>query len=80
VLPLSGQRVRLSAQDMQTKGIKSNVGRPAKAVSADSSAQSRVFIKKAREIGADEDKSAADDLRMAKAPTELRAEKTLCHG
>jgi hypothetical protein len=36
--------------------------------------QSKLFIEKAREIGADEDKSAADDLmgRLAKIPPEPR--------
>jgi len=40
--------------------------------------QSRLFIEKAREIGADEEKSAADDLmgRLAKAPPEPRAKKS----
>jgi hypothetical protein len=39
--------------------------------------QSRAFIEKAREIGADEDKSAADQLmgRLAKAPPEPRNKK-----
>jgi hypothetical protein len=39
--------------------------------------QSRLFIEKAREIGADEDKSAADELmrRLAKTPPEPRTKK-----
>jgi hypothetical protein len=40
----------------------------------DDSAQSRTFIEKAREIEADEDRSAADELlgRLAKKPPEPR--------
>jgi hypothetical protein len=39
--------------------------------------QSRLFIEKAREIGADEEKSAADELigRLAKMPPEPRTKK-----
>jgi hypothetical protein len=39
-------------------------------VKRDNDEQSRAFIKKAREIGADEDKSAADELmkRLASKP------------
>lgn len=41
---------------------------------ADDKAQSKAFIEKAREIGADEDKSMADEVigRMAKQPPERR--------
>jgi hypothetical protein len=40
----------------------------------DDEEQSRAFIEKAREIGADEDRSAADELlgRLAKMPPEPR--------
>jgi hypothetical protein len=40
----------------------------------DDKEQSRLFIKKAREIGADEEKSRADELigRLAKEPPEPR--------
>jgi hypothetical protein len=40
----------------------------------DDNEQSRRFIEKAREIGADEDKSAADDLieQLAKTPPDPR--------
>jgi hypothetical protein len=40
----------------------------------DDNEQSRAFVEKAREIGADEDKSAADELlaRLAKTPPEPR--------
>jgi hypothetical protein len=40
----------------------------------DDAEQSRLFIEKAREIGADEDKSAADRLigRLAKTPPDPR--------
>jgi hypothetical protein len=43
----------------------------------DNPEQSRLFIEKAREIGADEDKSAADALigRLAKTPPEPRKSK-----
>jgi hypothetical protein len=43
---------------------------------ADDPEQSRAFIKKAREIGADEDKSAADQLlgRLAKMPPQPKTE------
>ena len=41
---------------------------------SDNRGQSKLFIEKAREIGADEEKSAADDLigRLAKTPPEPR--------
>jgi hypothetical protein len=41
---------------------------------ADDKEQSKLFIEKAREIGADEDKSKADELikRLAKTPPEPR--------
>ncbi len=41
--------------------------------------QSKLFIEKAREIGADEDKSAADDLigQMAKTPPDSRKRKVV---
>jgi hypothetical protein len=41
---------------------------------SDDTDQSRAFIEKAREIGADEDKSAADEVmrRLAKRPPEPR--------
>jgi hypothetical protein len=40
--------------------------------------QSRLFIEKARELGADEEKSRADDLigRLAKKPPEPRSKKS----
>jgi hypothetical protein len=43
----------------------------------DDKEQSRLFVEKAREIGADEDKSAADDLmgKLAKVPPEPRSKK-----
>ena len=58
---------------MQTRSTKSNP-RPAKAVKPNDPSQSGLFIEKAREIGADEDKSAADELigRLAKTPPERR--------
>lgn len=60
---------------MQTRSKKSNAG-PAKAatVKVDDPQQSKLFIEKAREIGADEDKSAADKLigQMAKTSPEPR--------
>jgi hypothetical protein len=47
-------------------------------VTRDDPAQSKAFIEKAREIGADEDKSAADNLmeRLAKTPPEPRKSKS----
>jgi hypothetical protein len=43
----------------------------------DDPAQSRAFIKKAREIGADEQRSAADELlgKLAKTPPEPRTKQ-----
>jgi hypothetical protein len=43
----------------------------------DAKEQSKLFIEKAREIGADEEKSAADELlgRLAKMPPEPRTKK-----
>jgi hypothetical protein len=43
----------------------------------DDKEQSKLFIKKAREIGADEEKSKADDLieQLAKKPPEPRKQK-----
>jgi hypothetical protein len=45
---------------------------PRRANKPDNREQSKAFIEKAREIGADEDKSAADELlkRLAKRPPE----------
>jgi hypothetical protein len=47
-------------------------------LAADDKEQSRAFIEKAREIGADEKSSAADKLmeRLAKTKPEPRAKKT----
>jgi hypothetical protein len=44
---------------------------------AEDKKQSKLFIDKAREIGADEDKSAADEVigRLAKTPPEPRKQK-----
>jgi hypothetical protein len=44
----------------------------------DDKEQSKLFIKKAREIGADEERSASDELlgRLAKMPPEPRVKKT----
>lgn len=49
----------------------------AKRPKRDDAAQSRTFIEKAREIGADEKRSEADNLvgRLAKQPPEPRAKK-----
>jgi hypothetical protein len=46
--------------------------------SRDDKAQSRAFIEKAREVEADEDRSAADDLlgKLAKQPPEPRKKET----
>jgi hypothetical protein len=46
-----------------------------KKVKPDDKEQSKLFIEKAREIGADEDKSAADELigRLAKMPRQPRS-------
>jgi hypothetical protein len=48
-----------------------------KSVKPDDKEQSKAFIEKAREIGADEDKSAADELigNLAKRQPEPRAPK-----
>jgi hypothetical protein len=48
--------------------------KPSRHLEADDKEQSRAFIEKAREIEADEDKSAADDLlgRLAKQPPDPR--------
>jgi hypothetical protein len=45
-----------------------------KAPGLDNPGQSKLFIEKAREIGADEEKSAADDLigQLAKSPPDPR--------
>ncbi len=49
--------------------------RKARRVKAENKEQSKLFIEKAREIGADEKKSAADELlgRLAKMPPEPRS-------
>jgi hypothetical protein len=49
--------------------------------SRDDPAQSRAFIKKAREIGADEQRSAADELlgKLAKTPPEPRTKQKRRH-
>jgi hypothetical protein len=46
-------------------------------VKPDDKEQSNLFIKKAREIGADEQRSAADELlgKLAKTPPEPRTKK-----
>jgi hypothetical protein len=46
-------------------------------VKHDDKEQSRLFIKKAREIGADEQRSAADELlgKLAKTPPEPRTKQ-----
>jgi hypothetical protein len=61
---------------MQTRSKKSNAG-PTKAVKADDQQQSKLFVEKAREIGADEEKSAADELigRLARTPPEPRPKR-----
>lgn len=59
---------------MQTRG-EAPATRPTKSdVEPDNEEQSRLFIEKAREIEADEDRSAADDLlsQMARMPPEPR--------
>jgi hypothetical protein len=48
-----------------------------KSVKPDDKEQSKAFIEKAREIGADEEKSAADELisRLAKTPHDLQKKR-----
>jgi hypothetical protein len=48
------------------------------AAKRDDANQSRAFIKKAREIGADEEQSGADELlgQLAKKPPEPRSKKS----
>ncbi len=50
----------------------------AKKPKSDDKAQSKAFIEKAREIGADEEKSGADDLigRLAKIPPKPRTKRS----
>jgi hypothetical protein len=73
----SSRHLQLVGYQIDTKPmISSAKSKPAK-TKRDDPAQSRAFIKKAREIGADEQRSAADELlgKLAKTPPEPRTKQ-----
>jgi hypothetical protein len=70
----SSRHLQLVGYQIDTKPMISSA--PVK-TKRDDPAQSRAFIKKAREIGADEQRSAADELlgKLAKTPPEPRTKQ-----